>query len=78
MGEYFPERISSKERVKFQIDLSNCDTKGHLKNTTGTDRTKFAKTGDSVNSKSDVDKLGIDKLKDVLRKLSNSTSKVNK
>ena len=41
-------------------------------------RSKFDKKADSVNLKSDVDKLGTDKLKHIATDLSNFKSKVNK
>ena len=63
MSEYFPEPKSSEGRVKVELDLSNYATKLDLKNAAGVDT--FAKKVDLVNSKSDVDKLDTDKLKNV-------------
>ena len=37
MNEYFPERKSSEEKVKVELDLSNYTTKADLKITTGVD-----------------------------------------
>ena len=37
MNEYFPERESSEEKVKVELDLSNYTTKADLKKTTGVD-----------------------------------------
>ena len=48
--------------MKVEIDLSNYATKVDLKNATGADTSKFAKMLDLASLKSDVDKLGIDKL----------------
>ena len=78
MSEYFPEPKSSGERMKVELDLSNYATKADLKNATGVDISKFAKKLDFVNLKSDVDKLDIDKLKNVPNNLSNLKIKVDK
>ena len=78
MSEYFPEPKSSGERMKVELDLSNYATKADLKNATGVDISKFAKKLDFVNLKSDVDKLDIDKLKNVPNNLSNLKNKVDK
>ena len=59
MSEFFPEPKSLGGRVKFE--LSHYATKSDLKNTTGL----FAKNVDLAISKSNVDKLDIDKLKNV-------------
>ena len=48
------------------LDLSNYVTKSDLKNGTGVDTSKFTKKVDLANLKSNVDKLDIDKLKNVL------------
>ena len=52
-----------------KVDLSNYATKADLKNATGVDTCDFAKKADLANLKSDVDKLDIDKLKNVPSKL---------
>ena len=62
MSEYFPELKSSGERVKVEFDLSYYATKTDLKNVTEVDTSSFATKVDLANLKSDVDKLGIDKL----------------
>ena len=48
------------------------------KNATGVDTLNFAKKTDLTHLKSDVDKLNIDKLKNVPSNLSNLKSKVDK
>ena len=80
MSEYFPRPKSLGANVKVELDLSNYSTKAHLKNATGfTENTSnFAKKTDLANLKSDVDKLDIDKLKNVPSNLSNLKSKVDK
>ena len=53
-------------------------TKTDFKNTTGFDASPFAKKTDLVNLKSDVDKLDIDKPKNVPINLNNLKSKLDK
>ena len=65
MSKYFPESKSLGRRVKVELDLSNHAIKTELKNATGVDKPKFAKKIDLTNLKSNVDKLKIDKLKNV-------------
>ena len=69
---------SSARRVKVELDLSNYATKADLKNATGVDTSKFAKKVDLASLKSNVDKLDIDKLKNVPTNLNNLKSKVDK
>ena len=78
MSEYFPEPKSLGGKVKVELDLSNYATKTDLKNATGIDTSSFAKKVDLANLKSNVDKLDIDKLKNVPTNLSNLKSKVDK
>ena len=65
MGEYFSEPKSLGGRVKVELDLSNYATKKDLKNETEVDTSSFTKKVDLANLKPDVDKLDIDKLKNV-------------
>ena len=78
MSQYFPEPKSLGGKVKVELDLSNYATKTDLKNATGIDTSSFAKKVDLANLKSNVDKLDIDKLKNVPTNLSNLKSKVDK
>ena len=64
--------------LKCELDLSNYATKLDLKNVTGVDTLDFAKKAYLANLKRDVDKLDIDKLKNVPSNLSNLKSKVDK
>ena len=64
--------------MKVELDLSNYATKADLKTATGVDTSKFAKKVDLVNLKSNIDKLDIDKVKNVPTNLSNLESKVDK
>ena len=65
MSEYLPEPKSSTGRVKVELDLSNYEIKSKLKNETGVDTSKFAKIVYLANLKSNINKLDIDKLKNV-------------
>ena len=64
--------------MKVELDLFNYATKADLKNATGVDTSDFAKMTYLGNSKSDVNKLDIDKLKTVPSNLSNLKSKEDK
>ena len=78
MSEYFPEPKSFGRKVKVALDLSNYATKADLKNGTDVETWKFAKKFDLASSKSNVDKLNIDILKNVPNDLGNLKSKVDK
>ena len=65
MSEYFTELKYFGRRVKVKSDLSNYATKAYFKNATGVDTSKFAKKVDLASLKSNVDRLGIDKLQNV-------------
>ena len=78
MSEYFPESKSLGGRVKVELDLSDYATKIDLKKTTGVVRSSFAKKPDLACLKFDVDKLDIDKLKNVPTNLSNLKRKEDK
>ena len=60
------------------MDLSNYATKADLKNVAVLDISDFAKNTDLANLKSGVDKLDIDKLKNLWSNLSNLKCKVDK
>ena len=78
MSECFPEPKSSRGRLKIELDLFNYAIKADLRNATSVDTTKFVKKVDLATLKSDVDKLDIDKLKDVPNNVSNMKSEVDK
>ena len=71
MSESFPKPNSLGTNVKVELDLPNYASKIELKNATGVDTLDFAKKADLANLKSDVDKLDIDKFKNVPSNLSN-------
>ena len=60
--------------MKAELDYA---TKADLKNTTDVDTLDFAKKPDFADLKSDLDKLDIDKFKNVPTNLSNFKSKVD-
>ena len=64
--------------INGKVDLSNYATKADLKNATGVDTSSFAKKTNLASLKFNVDKLDIDKLKNVPTNLSNLKSKVDK
>ena len=78
MSEYFPKPKSLGANVKVELYLPNYATKSDLKNATGFDTSDFAKKSDLANLTSDVDKLDIDKLKNVPNDLRNLKSKLHK
>ena len=71
MNEYFPKLKSLGANLKVELDLSNYATKADLKNAAGADTSDFAKKTGLANFKFDLDKLDIDKLKNVPSNLSN-------
>ena len=78
MSEYFLEPKSLGKTVKVELEMSNYATKIELKNVTGFDMSKVAKKIDVANLKYNVDKLDIDKLKNVPTNASNLQTKVHK
>ena len=66
MSKYTAELKYSGGRVKVELDLKNVDT------------SKFSRKVDLANLKSNVDKVDIDKLKNVSSNLSNLKSKTDK
>ena len=65
MSEYFPKPNHLGENAKTELDLSNYVTKADLKKETGIDTSEFPKKNDLDNLKSDIDKLDIEKLKNI-------------
>ena len=78
MSKYFPKPKSLEAKVKVELDLSNYATKADLKTAAGFNTSDFAKKTDLANLKSDVDKLDIDKLRNIQSNLGNLKSKVDK
>ena len=65
MSEYFPEPKSLEGRVKVELYLSNYAEKADIKNAAGVDTSDNTRKVDLANLKSNVDKLDIDKLKNI-------------
>ena len=78
MSEYFSEPKPSGGKIKVKLDLSSYVIKADLKKATGVDTSKFAKKVDLASIKFYLDKLDIDKLKNVPTNLNNFKSKVDK
>ena len=78
MSEYFPKPNSLGANVKVELDLSNYATKADLKNATGVYASSFAKKVHLSNLKSNVDKLDIERFKNVKINLNNVKSKVDR
>ena len=63
MSKYFPEPYEPfGGDINVTVDLSNYATKTDLKNATHVDTSSFALKSNLGNIKTEVDKLGIDKL----------------
>ena len=72
MSQYFPKPYEPfGGDINVKVDLSNYATKADLKNATGIDTSKLAAKSDLTGLKAEVDKIDIDKLKNVPRNLSN-------
>ena len=78
MNGYFPKPNSLGAKGKVELDLSNYATKTDPKNKIGVDTLDFAKKTVLANLKSDVDKLDIDILRNVLSNLSSKVVDVDK
>ena len=66
MSQYFPKPYEPwGGDINVKVGLSNYATKADLKNATGVDVSSFARKTYLASLKSNVDKLDIDKLKNV-------------
>ena len=71
MSQYFPKPFRNLGgNINVKVDLSNYATKTELKNVTHVDTSSFALKTNFANSKTEVDKLDIDKLAPVPADLS--------
>ena len=71
---YYPPYRSSSNNIKVKLDLTNYATKDDVKNINHVDVSSYATKTNLASLKTEVDKIGIDKLKTVsadLAKLSN-------
>ena len=57
----------SSRKMKVEFDLSNYALKADLRETTGVDKTDLAAKSNLASLKAELDKVGIDKLKNVPR-----------
>ena len=74
MTQYYPPYRNSSNNIELKLDLVNYATKTDLKNITHVDVSSFASKTNLAALKTEVDKLGTDKLKTApvdLAKLSN-------
>ena len=75
ISTYYPPYKSSSNNIKVELDLSNYATKNGLKNITHVDVSSFATKTNLAASKTEVDKMDVDKLKTTptdLAKLTNA------
>ena len=71
MGQYFPKPFKSFGwNINVKVNLSNYATRTDLKNVTHVDTSRFALKTNLASLKTEVDKLGIDKLEPVPADLS--------
>ena len=66
MSQYFPKPSSFGGNINVKVDLSNYATKADLENVTHVGTSSFALKINLASLKTEVDKLGIDKLVPVL------------
>ena len=78
LSEYFPRPNFLEANRKVELDLSNYVIETDFKNVAGVDTSSFAKKTGLASLKSNVNKLDIDKLKNVQFHLSNLKIKVDK
>ena len=78
MSEYFRKPKCLGANVKVELDLSNYSAKSDLRNPAGVYTSDFAKKTELAKLKSGVDKLDIDKLKNVPSGLKRLKGKVDK
>ena len=68
---FYPEIDNCRRnKVKVELDLSNYTIKCEVRKAAGVDKSKFLRKADLSCSKSDVDKLDVDKIKSVPNYLS--------
>ena len=72
MSQYFPKPFNSHfgDSIKVKINLSNYETKAGIRNTSHVDTSSFSLKTNLANIKTEVDRLGIDKLEPIFVDLS--------
>ena len=79
MSQYFPKPYEPfGGNINIRVDLSNYATKDDIKNIAHVDTSSFALKTNEANLKTEIDKLGIDKLKILPNNVSNLKTKVDK
>ena len=78
MSEYIPKPNIKWVNVKVELGMSNYAAKADLKKYNRCWYIKFCKKTDLANLKSNIDKIDIDKLKNVPSNLSKSKNKIDK
>ena len=79
MSQYFPKPYEPfGGDIDVKVDLSNYATKTDIKNISHIDTSRFALKSNLASSKTEADKLDIDKLKSLPDNLSNLKGKVDK
>ena len=79
MSQYFPKLYEPfGGNINVKVNLSNYATKTDIKNINHVDTSSFASKTNLVNLKTEVDKLDIDKLKNLPNNLNNLKTKVDK
>ena len=79
MSQYFPKPYEPfGGDINVKVDLSNYATKTDIKNISHIDTSSFALKSNLASLKIEVDKLDIDKLKNIPTNLSNLKNKVDK
>ena len=79
MSQYFPKLYKRfGEDINVKVDLPNYATKRNIKNILYIDTSNFALKWNLASLTTEVDKLDIDKLKNLPNNLSNLKSKVDK
>ena len=76
--QYFPLYKSCKGNVKVGLDFSNYAIKTDLKSVTHVDVSNFSLKTNLASLKTEVVKMGVDKLKTILADLSKLSNVVNK
>ena len=66
-----------RDKVKIELDLSNCATKKGLKHATGVDTSSWAGKSDFIALKAEFDKLDINKFVNASTSLNNAKAKVH-
>ena len=79
MSQYFPKPYEQfGGDINAKVDLSNYGTKADIKNITHVNTSDFALKANLANLKTELDKLDINKLKNLPNSLNNLKTKIDK